>query len=84
MFARSSTPLGVPGSEAVPAVPRAAVRAYLALMAGLGCLATTVMLMMAVATNSGSEAERIAAAQDDTYAATLTSALAANLSKPLR
>jgi hypothetical protein len=42
------------------------------------------MLMMSVAANSGSEAERISATQEDSYATTLVGALAVNLSKPLR
>ncbi|MCJ2122477.1 hypothetical protein [Methylobacterium sp. J-077] len=45
---------------------------------------TAVLLMTSVAANSGDEAERIADTQDDGYAATLISALAVNLSKPLR
>ena len=68
---------------AVP-VPRAAARAYLALVAATGGAVTAVMLMMSVATNSGSEAERIADTRNDGYAATLVSALTVNLSKPLR
>jgi len=54
------------------------------LVSGLGAIITAVMLMMSVASNSGGEAERIADTQDDGYAATLVSALAINLSKPLR
>ena len=42
------------------------------------------MLMMSVAANSGNEAERISATQEDSYATTLVGALAVNLSKPLR
>ena len=68
----------------VVAAPRAAVRAYLALVAAIGGLTTACMLMMSVAANSGGEAERITATQDDSYAATLVAALSINLSKPLR
>jgi hypothetical protein len=83
MIDRSLSPLDLANGAAAP-VPRAAVRAYLALVSGLGAIITAVMLMMSVASNSGGEAERIADTQDDGYAATLVSALAINLSKPLR
>ena len=83
MIPRSTAPLYAGTANAAP-VPRVAVRAYLATVAGLGAMVTAVMLMMSVAANSGGEAERIADTQDDGYAATLVSALAINLSKPLR
>ncbi|SDA18963.1 hypothetical protein SAMN02799622_02177 [Methylobacterium sp. UNC378MF] len=83
-MSHSPSPLCLTETEAVAAVPRAAVRAYLAMVAGLGGLATGAMLMMSVAANSGGEAERITATQDDSYAATLVGALAVNLSKPMR
>ena len=83
MIPRSPPSLYVYAGQAAP-VPRAAVRAYVATVAGLGSITTAVMLMMSVAANSGGEAERIADTQDDGYAATLVSALAINLSKPLR
>ena len=70
-------------SSDVP-IPRAAVRVYLALVAGLGGAATALILMLSVAANSGTEAERITDARDDGYAATLVGALAVNFSKPLR
>jgi len=81
MIHHSPSPLCL--APAIP-VPRAAVRAYLALIAGFGAVMTAVLLMTSVAANSGDEAERIADTQDDGYAATLVSALAVNLSKPLR
>ena len=84
MIQTDPTPLGLTEPQAVVAVPRAALRAYLALVAALGGMMTAGMLMMSVATNSGTEADRIAATQDDGYAATLVSALTVNLSKPLR
>ncbi|WP_457103758.1 hypothetical protein [Methylobacterium sp. P5_C11] len=84
MITHGSSPLSLAEIEPVAAVPRAAVRAYLALVSGLGAVVTAVMLMMSVAANSGGEAERIAGTQDDSYAATLMGALAINLSKPLR
>jgi hypothetical protein len=84
MIHPDSSPMCVGETHAVVAAPSAAVRAYLALVAGLGGLTTAVMLMMSVAANSGGEAERIAGTQDDGYAATLVAALAVNLSKPLR
>ncbi len=65
-------------------VPRAAVRAWLAVVAGFGALATGLMLMASVAANSGGEAERITETQDDAYSRTLVSALAVNFAKPLR
>ncbi|MGT2485235.1 hypothetical protein ACU4GA_02705 [Methylobacterium oryzae CBMB20] len=83
-MSHSPSPLCLAETEAAEAVPRAAVRAYLALVAGLGGLVTAAMLMMSVAANSGNEAERISATQDDSYATTLVGALAVNLSKPLR
>jgi hypothetical protein len=70
--------------EARAVAPRAALRAYLALVAALGGLTTAGMLMMSVAANTGAEAERITATQDDSYAATLVAALAVNLAKPQR
>lgn len=83
-MSHSPSPLCLTGTDAAASVPRAAVRAYLALVGGLGGLVTAVMLMMSDAANSGGEAERIAGTQDDSYAATLVGALAVNLSKPLR
>ena len=84
MSLHSPTSLCLGETPAVVAAPRAAVRAYLALVAALGGLITAGMLMMSVAANSGGEAERITATQDDSYAATLVAALSINLSKPLR
>jgi len=80
----SPTPLALGPCAPESIVPRAAVRAYLALSAGLGAVVTGLMLMMSVAANSGGEAERIADTRDDGYALTLVSALAVNLAKPLR
>jgi hypothetical protein len=65
-------------------VPRAAVRAYIALSASTGAAITGLMLILSVAANSGGEAERIADTRDDGYFPTLVSALAINLAKPLR
>ncbi|MEL6063189.1 MULTISPECIES: hypothetical protein [unclassified Methylobacterium] len=84
MIQPDSAPLCISEPQAVAAAPRAAMRAYLALMAALGGMVTAGMLMMSVATNSGNEADRIASMQDDSYAATLVAALSVNLSKPLR
>ncbi|MGH1572207.1 hypothetical protein ACRAWG_17860 [Methylobacterium sp. P31] len=84
MIHRSQSPLYLGETPAVATAPRAMVRAYLAVVAALGGLVTAVMLMMSVAADSGGEAERIAATQDDSYAATLVAALAVNFSKPLR
>lgn len=84
MIDPSPSPLFLGEDVVAATVPRAASRAYLALMAGLGGAATGVMLMMSVAANSGNEAERITDAQGDGYGATLVGALAVNLSKPLR
>ncbi|MCJ2058824.1 hypothetical protein MKL09_20035 [Methylobacterium sp. J-048] len=83
MIPRSPSPLYLDTAAAAP-VPRLAVRAYFATVAGLGAVVTAVMLMMSVAANSGGEAERIADTQDDGYTATLVSALAISLSKLLR
>lgn len=84
MIQTDTGPLGLSEPQAIAAAPRAAMRAYLALVAALGGMVTAGMLMMSVATNSGNEADRIASMQDDGYAATLVSALSVNLSKPLR
>ncbi len=81
-MSHSPSPLCLAETGAVASVPSVAVRAYL--VAGLGGLVTAVMLMMSVAANSGNEAERISATQEDSYATTLVGALAVNLSKPLR
>jgi hypothetical protein len=80
----SPTPLLLTDCDAEAIVPRAAVRAWLAVSAGTGATITALMLMMSVAANSGGEAERIADTQDDAYLSTLASALAVNLAKPLR
>jgi hypothetical protein len=84
MSDRSSSPLALSNCSVDALVPRAAVRAWLAVSAGLGALITGLMLMMSVAANSGGEAERIADTQDDAYTRTLVSALAVNFAKPLR
>ncbi|MCJ2012970.1 hypothetical protein [Methylobacterium sp. J-076] len=84
MSDRSPSPLALGDCAAEPLVPRAAVRAYLALSAGLGATVTGLMLMLSVASNSGGEAERIADTHDDGYVLTLAAALAVNLAKPLR
>ena len=80
----SPPPLALGECAAGTFVPRAAVRAYLALTAGLGAVVTALMLIMSVAANSGGEAERIADTQDEGYTRTLVSALAVNFAKPLR
>jgi hypothetical protein len=84
MSDRSSSPLALSDCAVDTLVPRAAVRAWLAVSAGMGALITALMLMMSVAANSGGEAERIADTQDDAYTRTLVSALAVNFAKPLR
>ena len=80
----SPTPLALGPCADETIVPRAALRAYLALTAGLGAIGTGLMLMMSVAANSGGEAERIADTRSDGYTLTLVSAMAVNLAKPLR
>jgi hypothetical protein len=84
MIRRSSTPLFL--GECPPAVsaPRMAMRAYMVCVTALGGIVGAAFLMMSVAANSGSEAERIAAARDDGYPAMLVSALSVNFAKPLR
>ncbi len=84
MSDRTPSPLLLSDCDVDPIVPRAAVRAWLAVSAGTGALATALMLMMSVAANSGGEAERIADTQDQAYLSTLVSALAVNFAKPLR
>ena len=79
-----SSPLVLADCDVDTLVPRAAVRAWLAVSAGAGALITALMLMMSVAANSGGEAERIADTQDEAYTSTLVSALAVNFAKPLR
>ena len=80
----SSTPLFLGENPVAGPMPHAAPRASLAVVSAAGAGLTAVLLMMSVAVNSGSEAERIAEARDDGYVATLASALATNLSMPLR
>jgi|GEM_PF-1396645 len=84
MIPTDPAPLCLSESQAIVGAPRAAIRAYLASVAALGGMVTAGMLMMSVAANSGNEAERIAATQDDGYAATLVAALGVNFSRPLR
>lgn len=84
MIQPDPAPMCLSEPQAIAAAPRAAQRAYLALVAALGGMATAGMLMMSIATNSGAEAGRIASMQDEDYAATLVAALTVNLSKPLR
>lgn len=84
MIKSDPAPVCLSQTQDYAVAPRAAVRAYLALVAALGGMVTAGMLMMSVAANSGGEAERIASMQDDGYAATLVAALSVNLSKPLR
>jgi hypothetical protein len=84
MSDRTPSPLVFTECAADAIVPRAAVRAYIALSAATGAMITALMLMLSVAANSGGEAERIAETRDDGYFPTLVSALAVNLAKPLR
>ena len=84
MSDRSPFPLVLTHGDVDAIVPRAAVRAWLAVSAGAGALITALMLMMSVAANSGGEAERIADTQDGAYLSTLASALTVNFAKPLR
>lgn len=84
MIQSDSAPLCLSQTQDAVTAPRAAYRAYLALVAACGGLVTGGMLMMSVASNSGAEAERIASMQDDGYAATLVAALSVNFAKPLR
>ena len=57
MIPRSSAPLYA-GTANAASVPRAAVRAYLATVAGLGAMVTAVMLMMSVAANQAQTKRR--------------------------
>ena len=84
MIQPDPAPLCLSQTQAAVMAPRAAIRAYLALVAACGGLFTGGMLMMSVASNNGDEAERIASMQDDSYVATLVAALSVNLAKPLR
>ncbi|KAB1070385.1 hypothetical protein [Methylobacterium planeticum] len=74
----SPTPLYVGESPVAVPIPRAVERAYLWCVAGLGGVATAALLIVAVATQSNAEAERIAAGQANGagYLETLVSALA--------
>lgn len=84
MSDRLPSPLVLTDCAVDALVPRAAIRAWLAVSAGSGAAITALMLMMSVAANSGGEAERITDTQDDAYSRTLVSALAVNFAKPLR
>ena len=74
----SPTPLYVGESPVAVPIPRAFERAYLWLVAGLGGVATAGLLIVAVATQSNADAERIAASQasGSRYLDTLVSAMA--------
>ncbi|MDP4021288.1 hypothetical protein Q8W71_01525 [Methylobacterium sp. NEAU 140] len=84
MIDPSSSPLYLGETSAAVPFPRAAVRAYLALVGAAGAAVTAILLMMSVAANSGTEAERISDTRNEGYVPTLVGALAVNLSKPLR
>ena len=68
---------------AVP-LPRAVQQAYLWVITGLGGLATIALFVFAVATQSGADAERIAAAQNGERSSlgTLIGNLAATHGRP--
>lgn len=57
-------------------IPRAFERAYLWTVAAIGGLGTALLIVMAVATQSGTEAERIAGSGGGSYLEALVSALA--------
>ncbi|WP_336487190.1 hypothetical protein [Methylobacterium nigriterrae] len=75
----SPTPLYIGESPVAVPIPRAFVKAYLWVLAGFGGAATAALLVFAVATQSSSEAERIAGARSSgsSYIGTLVSAFAA-------
>lgn len=62
-------------------IPRAAEKAYLGLLAGIGGLLTAGLLIVAVATQSSADAERIATA-DGRSVGTLVAAFAASHGRP--
>ena len=76
----SPTPLYLGESPVSVPIPRAFEKAYLWLVAGLGGVATAALLVFAVATQSGADAERIAGGRPGRggYLDNLVSALAAN------
>lgn len=78
------SPLYIGESPAAVPVPRVVERAYLWAVGGVGGLATALLLMFAVANQSGMEADRIAASAGDGYMGSLLSAMASGHSrKPL-
>lgn len=66
---------------AVP-VPKLVQQAYVWLIAGLAGMATIALLVFAVATQSGGDAERIAGAEGRSGLATLIGAMAASHGRP--
>lgn len=66
---------------AVP-IPKAIQQAYLWVMAALGGFAAMGVLVFAVATQSGADAERIAGTRSDSTLSILTSALGATHGRP--
>lgn len=75
----SPSPLYLGESPAAVPIPRAVVRAYLYLVAGLGGATTAGLLVFAVATDSSASAERIA--RSGSYGQTLVAALAVSQSR---
>ncbi|KQP54230.1 hypothetical protein ASF41_10965 [Methylobacterium sp. Leaf111] len=80
----SPPPLFLNESPVAVPLPRVMQQAYLWIVAGLSGLATIVLFVFAVATQSGADAERIAGAQESgrSNLATLVSSLAAMHGRP--
>ena len=72
----SPSPLYLGESPAAVPIPRVVERAYVWAVGGLGGLATALLLMFAVANQSSTEADRIAASAADGYMGSLLSAMA--------
>ncbi|MDR7037466.1 MULTISPECIES: hypothetical protein [Methylobacterium] len=74
----SPTPLYIGENSGTVPIHRAVEKAYLWVLAALGGTAAAGLVVFAVATQCGSDAERIANATGSGYLETLVTALAAN------
>lgn len=68
-------------TESSPIAPQVAEQAYLGMLAGVGAVAAAALLVFAVATQSGADAERIASAEPGSVT-TLVGAFAASHGRP--
>ncbi|NEU11528.1 hypothetical protein G3T14_05225 [Methylobacterium sp. BTF04] len=76
------TPLFLNENPVAVPIPRAVQQAYFWGVAGLGAVAAIAVFVFAVATQSGTDAERIVGVRADTTLSALTSAMAATHGRP--